>query len=297
MRRPGGTPLPPPPGGALPPQPLPPSPTSAAAEPPRPNSAGFGLSVGAGVGGGDADIEPLVANIRSLTPGTITPHPAPSGVTPNYRELCSLTCVVRVVCVGSLVKQGWLTKKGGQRRNWKTRWCVLKTNEFSYYTNKKVRRLFFHMKKEQKTLIFILYYAAQDAKPKGTIVLSGITVKPSSHKEFCFGISTTERTYLMAGKVPCALLSLVLAAKPHQVLLLALFCSVCIGRHGTRGVGGRHHRLLEESGSVSFPLPPQTSPLTINLLSIQLKMYFKHLFPEFLFFYLVCSIFNLFIFS
>jgi hypothetical protein len=43
---------------------------------------------------------------------------------------------------------------------------------------------------------------AQDAKPKGTIVLSGITVKASSHKEFCFGISTTERTYLMAGKVP-----------------------------------------------------------------------------------------------
>ncbi|ELR12396.1 PH domain containing protein [Acanthamoeba castellanii str. Neff] len=146
MRRPGGTPLPPPPGGAPPQQPLPLSPTSAAAVPPRPNSGGFGLSVSAGVGGGsDADLEPLVSNIRSLTPG-------------------------------SLVKQGWLTKKGGQRRNWKTRWCVLKTNEFSYYTNKK------------------------DAKPKGTIVLSGITVKPSSHKEFCFGISTTERTYLMAGK-------------------------------------------------------------------------------------------------
>jgi hypothetical protein len=39
---------------------------------------------------------------------------------------------------GTVVKQGWLTKKGGQRRNWKTRWFVLKTNEFSYYNNKKV---------------------------------------------------------------------------------------------------------------------------------------------------------------
>jgi hypothetical protein len=106
------------------------------------------------------------------------------------------------------VKQGWLTKKGGQRRNWKTRWCVLKTNEFSYYTNKKVRLdpfisfyyLLFYLPID--ILKNDVDYAAQDAKPKGTIVLSGITVKPSSHKEFCFGISTTERTYLMAGKVP-----------------------------------------------------------------------------------------------
>jgi hypothetical protein len=101
MRRPGGTPLPPPPGGAPPQQPLPLSPTSAAAVPPRPNSGGFGLSVSAGVGGGsDADLEPLVSNIRSLTPGTITPGTSWGG--PELqRTTCAHWCVVvlRVSCV------------------------------------------------------------------------------------------------------------------------------------------------------------------------------------------------------
>jgi len=91
-------------------------------------------------------------------------------------DLQQLISNIRSLPSGSVVKQGWLTKKGGQRRNWKTRWFVLRPNEFSYYNNKK------------------------DAKPKGTIVLSGVSVKASSHTAFCFAVTTTERTYLMAAK-------------------------------------------------------------------------------------------------
>jgi len=74
------------------------------------------------------------------------------------------------------MKEGWLTKKGGNRRNWQTRWFVLKSPELSYYKNKK------------------------DAKPKGVILLGGAKVKPSNHKQYCFGVSLHERTYLMVAK-------------------------------------------------------------------------------------------------
>ena len=40
---------------------------------------------------------------------------------------------------GTILKEGWLMKKGGNRRNWQTRWFVLKSPELSYYKNKKVR--------------------------------------------------------------------------------------------------------------------------------------------------------------
>ena len=38
-----------------------------------------------------------------------------------------------------IVKEGWLSKKGGQRRNWNTRWCVLRPTEFAYYKSQKVK--------------------------------------------------------------------------------------------------------------------------------------------------------------
>jgi len=110
-----------------------------------------------------------------LPPTPVTTHPGTTSADPVLSSN-SLVSNIRSLPPGSVVKQGWLTKKGGQRRNWKTRWFVLKTNELSYYNNKK------------------------DVKAKGTVILSGVTVKPSAHKEFCFAVSTAERTYLMAGK-------------------------------------------------------------------------------------------------
>src|SRR3990167_2754552 len=42
-----------------------------------------------------------------------------------------------------LVKQGYLTKKGAKRRNWNTRWFILKHNHLAYYKNPGVFIFFF----------------------------------------------------------------------------------------------------------------------------------------------------------
>ncbi|KAL6071261.1 Rho GTPase activating protein [Balamuthia mandrillaris] len=75
-----------------------------------------------------------------------------------------------------IVKEGWLAKKGGKRRNWNTRWCVLRPKYLSYFKDK------------------------TDAKPKGTVVLSGVRVMESARKQYCFAITLPDRTYLMAAK-------------------------------------------------------------------------------------------------
>jgi len=81
-----------------------------------------------------------------------------------------------------VIKMGWVTKKGGNRRNWKTRFCVLRPNDLRYYKEKKG------------------YLSGQ--APLGTIVLSGclVQVKPSSRRQYAFAIETSERTYIMEAK-------------------------------------------------------------------------------------------------
>jgi hypothetical protein len=40
--------------------------------------------------------------------------------------------------VGGILKEGWLTKKGAKRRNWQTRWFILRASDLSYYKRKGV---------------------------------------------------------------------------------------------------------------------------------------------------------------
>jgi hypothetical protein len=37
------------------------------------------------------------------------------------------------------VKEGWLTKQGGERKNWKKRWFLLQDNILYYFADQKVR--------------------------------------------------------------------------------------------------------------------------------------------------------------
>eukprot|EP01103_Thecamoeba_quadrilineata_P012927 TRINITY_DN3458_c0_g1_i1.p1 TRINITY_DN3458_c0_g1~~TRINITY_DN3458_c0_g1_i1.p1 ORF type:complete len:790 (+),score=163.65 TRINITY_DN3458_c0_g1_i1:19-2388(+) len=75
-----------------------------------------------------------------------------------------------------VVKSGFLQKKGGERRNWKTRWFVLKKAYLGYF---------------KKPL---------DPTPKGAIHLAGVAVGVSTRKANCFAIRTALRTYFLCAQ-------------------------------------------------------------------------------------------------
>jgi len=77
-----------------------------------------------------------------------------------------------------LVKQGYLTKKGAKRRNWNTRWFILKHNHLAYYKN------------------------PGDREPKGVIILSNCKVELSEKvkRTHCFSITAPLRTYYIHAK-------------------------------------------------------------------------------------------------
>eukprot|EP01117_Protostelium_nocturnum_P016758 TRINITY_DN6701_c0_g5_i1.p1 TRINITY_DN6701_c0_g5~~TRINITY_DN6701_c0_g5_i1.p1 ORF type:complete len:424 (-),score=151.47 TRINITY_DN6701_c0_g5_i1:39-1310(-) len=78
--------------------------------------------------------------------------------------------------LAEIVKQGSLSKKGAKRRNWKERWFVLKPKFLYYFGNRK------------------------DSVSKGVITLVNAVVSPSTHKDYCFSISTKGREFLIAAK-------------------------------------------------------------------------------------------------
>jgi len=70
-----------------------------------------------------------------------------------------------------VVLEGYLHKKGAQRRNWTTRWFVC-------------------------TSVAMMYFKRpEDTKPKGIISLQDCTISNSLRKENCFTINTGDRTY------------------------------------------------------------------------------------------------------
>lgn len=80
------------------------------------------------------------------------------------------------ISLKEIVKQGFLQKKGANRRNWTSRWFVLKHKYLFYFKNQK------------------------DQTPKGMISLAGVKVAFSDRKPFCFSISNSSREYLICGK-------------------------------------------------------------------------------------------------
>jgi len=80
------------------------------------------------------------------------------------------------ISLKDIVKQGFLQKKGANRRNWTSRWFVLKNKYLFYFKNQK------------------------DQTPKGMIALVGVKVAPSDRKPYCFAISSANREYLICGK-------------------------------------------------------------------------------------------------
>eukprot|EP01090_Pellita_catalonica_P021470 TRINITY_DN8047_c0_g1_i2.p1 TRINITY_DN8047_c0_g1~~TRINITY_DN8047_c0_g1_i2.p1 ORF type:complete len:406 (-),score=59.27 TRINITY_DN8047_c0_g1_i2:8-1195(-) len=77
---------------------------------------------------------------------------------------------------GDVVMEGFLDKKGANRRNWKTRWFVLHYKSLAYLKNSK------------------------DKTPQGVIVLDNCCVDTSSAKgrPFCFTIITENRSYYIS---------------------------------------------------------------------------------------------------
>eukprot|EP01103_Thecamoeba_quadrilineata_P014176 TRINITY_DN4151_c0_g1_i1.p1 TRINITY_DN4151_c0_g1~~TRINITY_DN4151_c0_g1_i1.p1 ORF type:complete len:633 (+),score=128.48 TRINITY_DN4151_c0_g1_i1:13-1911(+) len=73
-----------------------------------------------------------------------------------------------------VVREGYLVKKGGERRNWKTRWFVLRFNHLSYYAK------------------------PGDVKPKGALILTTASMGVSKRREFCFALHTPVRTLFLA---------------------------------------------------------------------------------------------------
>lgn len=79
-----------------------------------------------------------------------------------------------------ILKNGFLTKEGAVRRNWKRRWFVLTADTISYY------------KAEKDT--------NRDGKDLGTIFLKEVsTVNPTNYKkqQFCLAVATPKRTYYL----------------------------------------------------------------------------------------------------
>eukprot|EP00211_Chloroparvula_japonica_P000787 CAMPEP_0119125956 /NCGR_PEP_ID=MMETSP1310-20130426/5051_1 /TAXON_ID=464262 /ORGANISM="Genus nov. species nov., Strain RCC2339" /LENGTH=1050 /DNA_ID=CAMNT_0007116077 /DNA_START=84 /DNA_END=3236 /DNA_ORIENTATION=+ len=81
-----------------------------------------------------------------------------------------------------VLKQGYLTKKGEVRRNWSTRWFVLKYNWLGYYKGPE----------------------DMNDVPKGSIVLRGCVFSPTGQRAFGFSLHDprSNRTYQICAKNP-----------------------------------------------------------------------------------------------
>jgi len=85
--------------------------------------------------------------------------------------------------MSGVLKQGFLTKEGAVRRNWKKRWFVLTADSISYYKGEK------DVGKKEKDL--------------GTFKLLEVnTVNPTNYKkqQFCLAVATPKRTYYMCAE-------------------------------------------------------------------------------------------------
>lgn len=100
----------------------------------------------------------------------------------------------------SVVKWGYLTKKGADRRNWTHRFFILRSNPDKLYTleyhkDHKVCYLTIHIFGECYSL------SIQNLKkPKGIITLKSCIVSHSNRKNFCLSVKTDAREYLIYGK-------------------------------------------------------------------------------------------------
>eukprot|EP01088_Endostelium_zonatum_P016435 TRINITY_DN4439_c0_g1_i1.p1 TRINITY_DN4439_c0_g1~~TRINITY_DN4439_c0_g1_i1.p1 ORF type:complete len:888 (-),score=204.22 TRINITY_DN4439_c0_g1_i1:105-2768(-) len=107
---------------------------------------------------------------------TVPSSPATSSASTNSPNVTASTPVNPTVALEDIIKLGYLSKKGAKRRNWNTRWCILKKDAMLYFAN------------------------PLDRRPKGIVPLSGCSVSPSTRKPFCFCISNVDRDYLITAK-------------------------------------------------------------------------------------------------
>jgi PH domain len=84
--------------------------------------------------------------------------------------------VVEVPLDAPLARTGYLSKRGGNRKNWSTRWFTLQQGYLSYYKSSK------------------------SSRPLGVIVLKDVTVDDSGRRPFCMAIYTPTRTYFAEAK-------------------------------------------------------------------------------------------------
>eukprot|EP01088_Endostelium_zonatum_P011330 TRINITY_DN25464_c0_g1_i1.p1 TRINITY_DN25464_c0_g1~~TRINITY_DN25464_c0_g1_i1.p1 ORF type:complete len:473 (-),score=75.91 TRINITY_DN25464_c0_g1_i1:108-1526(-) len=73
------------------------------------------------------------------------------------------------------VLEGWLTKRGGQIKTWKKRWCVLKDGSLHYYKSKGGE--------------------LQGSFKVGSV--SAVNIDNTKKKKFCFEVCTPERNYYL----------------------------------------------------------------------------------------------------
>jgi len=100
----------------------------------------------------------------------------------NSEELCkewmaAISHQISQLVRGNVVKEGFLTKQGKVRKNWKKRYCVLTPTSLQYFKSK------------------------GDTKAAGSVPVVGASVdsvsKKDTGKDYCFSITTTGRTFLM----------------------------------------------------------------------------------------------------
>ena len=96
--------------------------------------------------------------------------------TPNHDMSTSSSSHLRAMAVSS--KEGYLTKQGRIRKNWRVRWFILRNQYLSYYRTK------------------------QHKKPLGTLNLMeaiSVDLDNSKQKEFCFRVIMPSRTWYFLG--------------------------------------------------------------------------------------------------
>ena len=95
---------------------------------------------------------------------------------------------------GRAIKEGFLTKQGKVRKNWKKRFFVLTAVNLQYYRSRTVRSL-------PQSPLDSLLSMFQDGKPAGTIPVKNTSIelvpKKECGKDLCLSISTSDRTFLI----------------------------------------------------------------------------------------------------